>query len=74
MMACIKAKVPFVVFKHNCVKIEGVLQQFNSNIPITMKPNELERNMDWALSNEKEYNNLFDKVHGHAHWKLIDYL
>lgn len=76
MYACIKARTPFVVFKHNCCKIKGVLDYFQVSdfISIVQKAKDLPGEMARCLVNVDMYEDLFDKVENHPKFELKDYL
>ena len=76
MYACIKARTPFVVYKHNCCKIQGVLDYFQASdfIEVVKEPGSLVDQMTRCLANVDMYEELFDKVEAHPKFELKDYL
>ena len=74
MWACIKARVPFIVYKHNCCKITGVMEYFDSKVPVANTEQDLIDQYRYIAENLDHYDELFDKVHHHPKWKLNDYI
>lgn len=76
MYACIKARTPFVVYKHNCCKIEGVLKYFDCMpyINVINDAKHLDVAMETVFHNTDAFEDLFDKVEAHPKFELKDYL
>ena len=63
MYAACKAKCPFFVYPGNTHKNEGLLETFNSNIPILDEKSDINYYIKHYKDYTNEFNNLFDSMH-----------
>ena len=66
--AACKARCPFVAYKHNCHKIEGLLVTAGVKIPIPQSPREIDSAIKWAGRNKSAYDDLFDFMESYPDW------
>jgi len=70
--ACCAAKTPFVAFKSNTHKMEGLLEWAGSSIPILDNPKDAPSAIRWAKDNQEEYDKLFKWMRSLQKWPGFD--